>query len=433
MNRSTRIRILAATALAAMVAEPAAAASAGTLQPAPADRNQAAISQLDFGFAQGWRTDHHLRETVDLGRLEIGSDVRADVVGFGDQGIHVSFGAADGTLTDSSLRLRNFGRGQGWRTDRHLRVLADVGGDGSTDVIGFGDRGIFLSHGARYGHLTEPLGPEKTVADFGYNQGWRTEHHLREVADLDGEGGAEIVGFGDAGVHVADHAPRGSSTELSPATLRLADFGRDQGWRIDHHVRELADVDGDGLLDIVGFGDAGVHVARGQADGTFTDPVLAVADFGRHQGWRVDRHPRHVADVNADGRADLVGFGHAGVWVSHAAADGTFGAPAMTLRDLGVAQGWRTDRHQRELVDLDDDGRADIVAFGDAGTYASYAGFDGNFAIATLELADFGWDQGWRPDRHVRRLADVTGDGLPEIVGFGELGTLVTDRFGGQA
>jgi hypothetical protein len=34
-------------------------------------------------------------------------------------------------------------------------------------------------------------------------------------------------------------------------------------------------------------------------------------------GWTsADRFPRQLADVNGDGRADIVGFGDAGVWVA---------------------------------------------------------------------------------------------------------------------
>ncbi len=34
-------------------------------------------------------------------------------------------------------------------------------------------------------------------------------------------------------------------------------------------------------------------------------------------GWSSDdSYPRQLADVNADGRADIVGFGNAGVWVA---------------------------------------------------------------------------------------------------------------------
>jgi hypothetical protein len=48
-------------------------------------------------------------------------------------------------------------------------------------------------------------------------------------------------------------------------------------------------------------------------------PRLAVENFGYAAGnWRVDRHPRVLADVTGDGRADVVGFGDGGVYVSRA-------------------------------------------------------------------------------------------------------------------
>ena len=33
-------------------------------------------------------------------------------------------------------------------------------------------------------------------------------------------------------------------------------------------------------------------------------------------GWRVEQHPRFLVDVTGDGRADVVGFGNAGVWMA---------------------------------------------------------------------------------------------------------------------
>jgi hypothetical protein len=35
--------------------------------------------------------------------------------------------------------------------------------------------------------------------------------------------------------------------------------------------------------------------------------------MSRSERGRFDKHPRFVADVNRDGRADLIGFGEAGV------------------------------------------------------------------------------------------------------------------------
>jgi hypothetical protein len=31
-------------------------------------------------------------------------------------------------------------------------------------------------------------------------------------------------------------------------------------------------------------------------------------------GWRVERHPRFLADTTGDGCGDIVGFGNDGVW-----------------------------------------------------------------------------------------------------------------------
>ena len=161
------------------------------------------------------------------------------------------------------------------------------------------------------------------------------------------------------------------------------------GWRVDRHPRFMADTTGDGRADIVGFGDAGVYVSRAQANGTFAAPQLVVGNFGYVAGgWRVDRHPRFMADTTGDGRADIVGFGDAGVYVSRAQANGTFAAPQLVVGNFGyVAGGWRVDRHPRFMADTTGDGRADIVGFGDAGVYVSRAQANGTFAAPQLVVA----------------------------------------------
>ena len=170
----------------------------------------------------------------------------------------------------------------------------------------------------------------------------------------------------------------------------MTDLGYNQGWRVDQHPRFVADVTGDGKADIVGFGGAGVYVAVSNGDGTF-QPVRRVLDnFGTQQGWGVDRHPRFVADVTGDGKADIVGFGSAGVWVASSNGDGTFQAAQRVLDNFGVQQGWGVNRHPRFVADVTGDGKADIVGFGNAGVYVAVSNGDGTFQPARLALADFG-------------------------------------------
>ncbi|MCK9895409.1 hypothetical protein [Frankia sp. AgB32] len=47
---------------------------------------------------------------------------------------------------------------------------------------------------------------------------------------------------------------------------------------------------------------------------SFSAPRLVVNNFSPSTGWQVDRHHRELGDVNGDHRADIVGFGEAGVW-----------------------------------------------------------------------------------------------------------------------
>ena len=188
--------------------------------------------------------------------------------------------------------------------------------------------------------------------------------------------------------------------------LVVRNFGYDAGgWRVDKHPRLLADTTGDRRADIVGFGDAGVWVSRAQAGGRYETPQLVVDNFGYNAGgWRVDKHPRLLADTSGDGRADIVGFGDAGVYVSLAQPDGSFGPVTRVVDNFGYdAGGWRVDKHPRLLADTTGDGRADIVGFGDAGVYVSQAKPDGSFGPVTRVVDNFGYDAGgWRVDKHPR-------------------------------
>jgi hypothetical protein len=95
----------------------------------------------------------------------------------------------------------------------------------------------------------------------------------------------------------------------------------------------LADLTGDGRPDIVGFANEGVYAALSDGAGGF-QLAAGFSGFGWDQGWRVDQHPRFLADLTDDGRADIVGFGGDGVYT--ALGDGAGGFQlAAGLADFG--------------------------------------------------------------------------------------------------
>jgi hypothetical protein len=149
------------------------------------------------------------------------------------------------------------------------------------------------------------------------------------------------------------------------------------GWAFDRYPNVLADVNADDRADVVGFGDAGIYVSLSTGSG-FSPPELWLDNFGSEAGgWQVEKHLRHLADVNADRRADAIGFGDAGVYVSLSTGTG-FAQPELWLDNFGFeAGGWRVGRHPRFLVDVNADNRADIVGFGVAGIYVALSTGDG--------------------------------------------------------
>jgi hypothetical protein len=223
-----------------------------------------------------------------------------------------------------------------------------------------------------------------------------------------------------------------------PFTLAVNGFGLIVGgWGSqDRYPRILADVNGDGRADVVGFGVAGTWVALARPSGGYEAASLAIGNFGEViGGWTTqDRFPRTMADVNGDGRADVVGFGLAGVWVALADGAGGFATPALALGAFGeVAGGWTSqDLFPRTVADVNGDGRADVVGFGRAGVWVALANGSGGFDAPRLAIGAFGAEAGgWSSqDRFPRMLADVNGDGWAEVIGFGNAGVYVESVFG---
>jgi len=247
--------------------------------------------------------------------------------------------------------------------------MADINGDGKADIIGFGNSGVYTSLSLGNGSFTSP---KLTVHNYGYYKGdWRTDKHPRMMADVNGDGCADIVGFGNGGVYTSLSKGNGHFT---PPKLVVQNYGYiEGGWRMNMHPRMMADINGDGKADIIGFGNSGVYTSLSLGNGSFTSPKLTVHNYGYYKGdWRTDKHPRMMADVNGDGCADIVGFGNGGVYISLSNGNGTFKSPELQVNNFGYIEGgWRTNLHTRFVIDINGDKKADVVGFGNPGVYTA--------------------------------------------------------------
>ena len=163
------------------------------------------------------------------------------------------------------------------------------------------------------------------------------------------------------------------------------------------YVIATADFDGDGNADLAveNFGDNSVTILLGQGNGTFTAATARVP---------TDTHVFSLttADLNNDGKPDLVVLQGDALNIFLGVGDGTFIAVATSipLPDGGVAV---------FAADLDGDGKADLVALQNDKVTLLHGNGDGTFT----PLAPWVWSTGAGSNALV--VADLNGDGIPDL------------------
>lgn len=317
---------------------------------------------------------------------------------------------------DADLWSRHFSETTGgWNTTHHVRKLADINGDGKADIVGFGSSKVVTSYsnGESFGELN------REISDFTQSNGlWRVGLHDRELADVNGDGHDDIVGFGGGSVIVSLSDGEG----FNEIEFWSDDFARNDGWSVARHERDLGDFNGDGRADIVAFGEGNADVALSTGSG-FEDGESWVDNLSIAQGWRNNIHDREVGDVNGDGFDDIVGFGSRDVIV-HTSTGSRFASEQLWSNEFTAADGWSAETDERELADVNGDGLADIIGFGADGVHVALSNGTG-FGASELWTGGFSNDEGWDQSTDERTVADVNGDGMADLIGFDAVGVHV--------
>ncbi len=366
----------------------------------------------------GWVSSKYPRMFGD-----VNGDGMQDVVAYGETGVYVGLSTSTSFINDDNLWSTGYGYAQGWRVGTNPRFVLDMNGDKKADLVGFGNDGIYvaISTGTAFN------APAKWTAQFG-SSAWGSADFIRTLADVNGDGFPDAVGFGTDGVYVALGDP--THNQFGTNTRWINNFGTDDAWNNADYVRLLGDVNGDGKADIIGFGIQGTYMSL-SGGSSFQAITLVVSNYGSDQYWNNTDHVRTVADVNGDGKMDLVGFGDSNVFVS--ISPGTVGTNTWPFTAASSQftknSGWTVSGTLRVMSDVNADGKADIVGFNAPGMQVSLAtGQDTSisFAGSAQWVNDFGSNQAWDDVETPRFMVDVNGDGRPEPVGYGYYGVYVS-------
>jgi|GEM_PF-842518 len=375
-----------------------------------------------YGGLQGFLSSFDLKgHGVGYEDIEFGASLSGAVVSIKTPQWPLSFGAS--FKATSQLGISNGATTQ----DAYPRFMADVNGDGRSDLVACGLNTVLVALGQADGTLGAAIAAS---SDISYTAGWTSNNTFPRTADdVNGDGRADLVGFASDGVYVSLGQPNGTFGTKFKA---IASFDTGSGWSSQDLVpRFLGDVNGDGRADIIGVGTAEIRVALGQANGTFGAAFTATTQFALGGAWSSqNRDPRMAGDVNGDGRDDLVGFGEDGVWVALGQGNGTFATAYKASDNFGytfAAGNWTSfNSYPRLLADVNGDGRADILAYGDGAVYASLAQQDGTFTGYQGWLTPFVVGQGWGAQAtQPRMVGDVNGDGVIDLIAAGTDGVYV--------
>jgi len=311
-------------------------------------------------------------------------------------------------FNDVSKWTSSFDLSHGWTVSDYTRTVGDVNGDNKTDVVGFGLDGVYiaLSNGASF----DPV--SKWTSAFDLSHGWTVSQFVRTVGDVNGDGKDDLVGFGLDGVYVA----LSNGASFDPVSKWTSAFDLSHGWTVKDFVRTVGDVNADGKADLVGFGLDGVYVAL--SNGASFDPVSKwTSAFDLSHGWTVKDFVRTVGDVNADGKADLVGFGLDGVYV--ALSNGaSFDPVSKWTSAFDLSHGWTVSQYVRTVGDVNADGKADLIGFGQDGVYIALSAVN-SFGSVSRWTNDFDLAHGWTVKDFVRTVGDVNTDNKADLIGFG--------------
>ena len=267
----------------------------------------------------GWDVAEHY---TTIQTADVDGDGRAELIGRGPDGLEVvryDPGAADDaphwiplTFPATSLLQDLL-----WTDPRYYSTMqcADIDGDGRDELLVRGPDGLLAwrLEEASSGYGWTPLATNTDLSDAA---GWEHPEYYETIqcAHVDDSGSARLLGGGEGALLVWSYDAASDSWSSSQAQ-NLTDVSDANGWDDPERYTTLqcADIDGDGVDELLGLDDDGMRAWRLTPTGWVQ--LATAAQLASPSGWQETGYGSTLqcADLDGDGRAELFGRGAGGV------------------------------------------------------------------------------------------------------------------------
>ena len=295
----------------------------------------------------------------------------------------------------AAFSVRTFSPWSGYAIPNGLWLTGDINGDKKMDVIHAVESSDYIHTWLSNGDGTFNVGTFRPWAGYAIPNGqWLT-------GDVNGDGKTDII----HAVQGADYVHTWISN--GDGTFNVGTFRPWIGYAIPNGIWLSADINSDGKTDIVHAvqGTDYVHTWTSNGDGTF-----AMGTFRPWSGYAIPNGIWLAADINADGKTDIVhavqGADYVHTWISN--GDGTFAMGTFRpWSGYGIPNGvWLTG-------DINADGKIDLIHAVENSDYVHtwLSNGDGTFNVGTFRP----W-AGYAIPNGVWLVADVNRDQRADIV-----------------
>lgn len=278
-------------------------------------------------------------------------------------------GNADGSFNPTPIATKIFGNPAGGYGAFISPIgVRDVNGDGIPDILAYSSDGFTVLLGQPNLNFADPV-HYATGFRYGYGQ------PSGQLVDINNDGFIDLVSTGPNGIYIS-YGKSDGTFSTAPAIPVAQVVG---------HIT-AADFNGDGIPDIVASGDQSLELSLGKGDGTF-QPFTTIPNGDLTFVSGSASQVLH-GDFRGNGKQDLLAYAtpdgniYDFYWLA-GNGDGTFSSPQSTNFVIVNSPNY----FPMEVLDINKDGKDDVVSRDSSNFYVSLSKGDGTFTSVSTPIS----------------------------------------------